>query len=75
MRHSLSLQLVCAAPCFPLQRGLAPRVFDYLFQKVGEEEDAKVRCPLFFPALVKPVLNQQPLVSASVARLVWLQAS
>ncbi|KAF5835177.1 hypothetical protein DUNSADRAFT_7806 [Dunaliella salina] len=27
----------------PSERGLAPRVFDYLFQKIGEEEDAKGR--------------------------------
>lgn len=32
--------------CSPhTQRGLAPRVFDYLFQKISEEEDAKVSCP------------------------------
>eukprot|EP00200_Dunaliella_tertiolecta_P008228 CAMPEP_0202367962 /NCGR_PEP_ID=MMETSP1127-20130417/194_1 /ASSEMBLY_ACC=CAM_ASM_000462 /TAXON_ID=3047 /ORGANISM="Dunaliella tertiolecta, Strain CCMP1320" /LENGTH=1300 /DNA_ID=CAMNT_0048963299 /DNA_START=104 /DNA_END=4006 /DNA_ORIENTATION=+ len=27
----------------PSERGLAPRVFEYLFQKIGEEEDAKGR--------------------------------
>jgi hypothetical protein len=37
--------VVCARSLVPTaaQRGLAPRVFEYLFERINKEEDAKVK--------------------------------